>query len=349
MAQTSDSDPRGADLDAIKNLRSRLKAASVSGRPDDLATLITDDFVYYQPSFEGPCTYGRQAHLAYVPSLPKVYQLEIELLDFILMGRWAFESGEEHYQESTADGSRIAQVARFVRLLYRNDLGTWQLARTARGMALDLHCVRQPPAADRIPNAGRGHWQPMQVEVDAVNQSKWLVAADQELMRRMLSEMSAWPLCRASSVQMEPDHRFVSTIGNYTWKEAEEFQRTRLSGNALDDLQRHNEDARVIVPGQWAYTMGREIVTGVLDRNGEAVRHGGVSLYLYLWQRIDEGCDPWPWKIHSAFRCDMVNPFHLMDPENPLRSDVAHRYLDKQRRDGIGPLRNKFAYLNTNK
>lgn len=189
----------------------------------------------------------------------------------------------------------------------------------------------------------------MQVDIDAVSESEWLVAADQELMRRMVCDMDAGSVSLASSVEMEPGYRFVSTTGNYTWKEYEDIQKTSIAKNALDDLQRHNEDARVIVPGEWGYSMGRGIVTGILDRDGEAVRHGGVHLYFYLWQRIDKGLDPWPWKIRASFSCDMVNPFGLLDPENPLRSDVAHRYLEKQRREGVQQLPNKFAYLNTAK
>jgi ketosteroid isomerase-like protein len=349
MAQTSDSTEQQRSRAAIEALRNQFEAALISGEPDDHARLITDDFVYYQPNFEGPCTYGKRAHLNYLRSLPKVHKVEIKLFDSILMSRWAFETGEEHYEESTVEGGRVHQVARFVRLLYRSDQGAWQMARTARGMALDLHCARQPPSPALISNGGRGHWQPMQVDIDAVNETEWLVAADQELMRRMLCDMDAGPLSLVSSVAMTPGHRFVSTTGNYTWKEYEDFQKTNITKNALDDLQRHNEDARVIVPGEWAYSMGRGIVTGILNRDGEAVRHGGVHLYFYLWQRIDKGRDPWPWKIRSSFACDMLNPFGLMDPENPLRSDVAHRYLEKQRREGVRPPPNKYAYLNTAK
>jgi ketosteroid isomerase-like protein len=155
MAQTNDSTEQQRNLDAIETLRNQFKAAFVSGEPDSLAPLITDDFVYYQPNYEGPCTYGKQAHLNYTRSLPKVHQVDIKLFDSILMGRWAFESGEELYQEDDGTGGSTSQVARFVRLLYRNDAAEWPMARRMRDMARDQYSFRRPPAATFVCNSGK--------------------------------------------------------------------------------------------------------------------------------------------------------------------------------------------------
>jgi ketosteroid isomerase-like protein len=333
------------DVNAIDALRNQFLSALITGKPEDLAPLITDDYVYYQPNFEGPSTYGKQPHLNYIRSLPKVHEAEIRLLDFILMGRWAFETGEECYQESTAEGGRVDQVARFVRLLYRTDTGVWQMARTARGMAMDLHCVRHPPAPEFIFNCGRGSWQPMSIDIEVLNETESFIAADQESLRQMARDLDPGSLSVACSVQLPPDHRFVSLGGVYTLKDYNDWQKINIATNVLDDLQKHNEDARVIVPGQWAYSMGKGMGIGVLDKDGAAVRRGGIHFYFYLWQRIDDGHDPWPWKIHSSLSGDMVNPFGALDPQNPTRSDVAHRIIQRERSTTGQPRpRNQYSY-----
>lgn len=349
MAKPSDRPDSLESLEAITAFRSQLARAAESADPFEVAPLLTDDYVYYQPNFEGPSTYGRQAHLDYLRSLPRVRGIETTLFDTAIMGRWAFEAGEERYTETTYDGAQVEQTARFARLLHQNASGRWQLARTARGMALDRHGSRVPPRPEHISNGGRGHWQPMQIDIDGVSESRWFVAADRELMRQMICSENAGSLAMAASVRRSPSHCFASTTGTYTWAEYEQVQRALVGTLTIDDLQRHNEDARVIVPNAWAYSMGRGILVGVLDRHGEAVRYGSVHLFLHLWQRVDEGGDPWPWKVYSSFTCDMVNPFAAMDPDNPLRSDVAHRYLDEQRRLRVVPQRNKFEMLNATK
>jgi len=334
---------------AIDTLRERFEAALVSGQAADLAPLITDDYVYYQPNFEGPSTYGKQAHLNYLPSLPRVHQAKIELLDFILLSnRWAFETGEEYYQESTVDGGRADQVARFVRLLYRNDAGEWQMARTARGMAMDLHCARLPPAPQFITNAGRGDWQPMPIDIDAVNETEAFVARDQESLRLMARDMDPGTLSIKCSVMLPPDHRFVSLSGIFAMQDYENWQKINISTNILEDLQKHNEDVRVMVPGKWAYSMGKGMGMGVIDKDGTAVRRGGIHFYFYLWQRIDEGLDPWPWKIHSGLSGEMMNPFGALDPENPARSDVAHRVIQAARASGQVGARNPLSGMKKN-
>lgn len=323
------------DVDALTILRERFSAALVSGKAEDLTPLLTDDYVYFQPNHEGPCTYGRAAHLGYIPSLPKVHEATIELIDFILMGRWAFESGEEICTEEGPDGGKVKQIARFSRLSYRNEAGVWQMARTFRGMALDLKCVREPPKPGFITNSGRGHWQAMPIDIECAQETAMFLAADKEGLRQMVRDFDPGSGTLAQSVEMTPEHRFVSVNGIYTWQDYKDFQKVNIAKNALDELEKYDDDARVMVPGQWAYSFGKGIGCGVIDRDGAAVRRGGVHLFFYLWQRIDEGNDPWPWKMHSSFGIGMFDALSPLDKDNPSRSDLIHRRLEKQRQEAV--------------
>lgn len=331
-----------ADVEAIDALRNQFKAALISGKPEDLAPLITDDYVYYQPNYEGPCTYGRQPHLAYIRSLPNVYAVEIKLMDFVLMDRWAFETGEEVYQEGDGQGGRIEQVARFARLSYRGDDGYWRMARTFRGTARDLHSFRLPPRAEFVCNSGKGHWQPMPIDIECLHETKYLVAADKEGLRQLMRDGDPTTITLAQSVKMDPSHMFVSTQGNYTWQQYEDYQHNvNQKEYQYDEIHKYNEDARVMVPGKWGYTMGKG--TGIAVSLATGVRRSGLQFYFYLWQRIDAGRDPWPWKMHSSFSCDVLTPISPRLDDYPGKSSVIKAMLrekwSQQAGAGENPLR----------
>lgn len=317
------------DADAIETLRKRFEQALISTNPRDLASLITADYVYYQPIFEGPTTYGRQPHLDYVRSLPKVHHVEIKIIEFVLMGHWAFETGEELYQEDDGHGGSIEQVARFGRLLYRDDTGVWRMARTARATARDLRCFRLPPRPGFIFNAGRAHWRPMPIDIEAINDTRDLLAQDREGLRRMMRDADPATMNFLQSVNRGPDHICVSAYGNYTWQEFEEFQKnTNKPGYQYDEIYKYYEDARVMVPGLWGYTMGKG--TGAHVSRETGVRRSGVQFYLYVWKRVDEGKDPWPWKVYSSFSGDLYIPIVAYSPDYPGKSNVIHRALQER-------------------
>lgn len=316
-----------SEIDAVRQLRDRFMNALRSGEREDLAPLITPDYVYYQPNYEGPCTYGRQPHLDYVRSLPKVMDVEIRLVDHFLMGRWAFESGEEVYSEDDGAGGSVRQVARFVRLLYRDDQGTWMMARTMRGMALDQHSYRRPPTAKFITNSGKGNWQPMPIAVDAVYPTECLRAEDAEGQSRLAIRDREHSASIAQTLKMDAGHVFVGIHGNYTYREEDNYQ-SGTNRHQYDELNAYDEDARVIVVDKWAYTMGKQ--TGVAIWRDNGIRRSGVALYFYLWKRTDLGRDPWPWKIHTGFKCDLFSPIHAASSECRGKSNVVHRLLTER-------------------
>ena len=314
------------DLEAINALRKKFEAALVSNRPEELAPLITEDYVYYQPTYEGPSTYGRQFHLDYARSLPRVHAVKIKPVESFQMGRWAFETGEEIYQEEDGNGSGpLEQTARFARLLYRDDAGTWRMARTFRGTARDLGSYRLPPKPGFITNAGKGHWTPMPIDVECINDTRDLIASDREGLRIMMREEPA-TITLAQCVKRDPKHVFVSTQGCYTWADYENYQlNTNKHTYQYDEIYKFHEDARAIVPGAWGYTMGKG--TGAVVSRETGVRRSGVQIYFYLWQRIDAGKDPWPWKIHSSFTSDLYVPISASSPDYPGKSNVIHNAL----------------------
>lgn len=332
------------NLDALAALRKRFEGALVTGAAEDLAPLLTPDFVYYQPCYEGPCTFGRQAHVDYAASLPKIHRAQITVIDFFLMGRWAFETGEEVYEEDDGRGGSVEQVARFGRLSYCDEAGVWRMARTARATARDLRCFRLPPKAGFVTNAGRGHWLPMPVDREAVNDTRDLLAQDREGLRLMMRDADPTTMNILQSVNRGPDYVCVSAFGNYTWREFENFQRnTNQPEYQYDEIYKFYEDARVVVPGQWGFTMGKG--TGAHVSRTTGVRRSGVQFYLYVWKRVDAGKDPWPWKVYASFSGDLYLPIVAYAPDYPGKSNVIHRALQQRWEQRPAETRNNLRDL----
>jgi hypothetical protein len=131
----------------------------------------------------------------------------------------------------------------------------------------------------------------------------------------------------AQTLKMDPGYVFVGIHGNYTYLEDDNYQ-SNTNRHQYDELNAYDEDARVIVPGEWAYTMGKQ--TGAAIWRVDGIRRSGVALYFYLWQRTDAGCDAWPWKVHTAFKFDLFTPIHAASGECRGKSNVVHKLLQER-------------------
>ena len=130
-AQPNKTEP--ADMQAIEKLHQKDIAATLSGGPQALADLFTDDAVLLQPG--SPAIVGRQAILsanenekAKHPSKVLAYKPEIH--DLQVANGWAFEwtDFEASYKESENE-QRKSFHANALRILKREADGDWKFSR----------------------------------------------------------------------------------------------------------------------------------------------------------------------------------------------------------------------------
>jgi len=131
-AQPNTTEP--ADMQAIERLHQKDIAATLSGDPQALADLFTDDAVLLQPG--SPAIVGRQAILSAnekekakrPPSKVLAYKPEIH--DLQVVNGWAFEwiDFEASYKESEDEQPKSFH-AKALRILKREADGDWKFSR----------------------------------------------------------------------------------------------------------------------------------------------------------------------------------------------------------------------------
>jgi len=277
------------DIRAIDTLRGQLGEAILSGSPEAIGKLVSEDYVHMQPNVEGPNLYGKQYYLDYLPALNRVTKLRFKLAkDVELFGNWAVESGEMVTDVLIA-GETVEHATRYMKVLHRESTG-WKYARdiTTTYLTANNSTHKAPPAPGFITYAGKADWEPM-ASPDSVAD---LSAQDEACRNKMIRKMD--PVNAALECIWPHDMDAVAQTGKgvVSFKHFMAYRHSQAAA-PYDELEKYFKE--MIVDGDFGFAWGHSVATAAYSSTG--ARRAGFGTSFYIFRKDDSG----RWLVWGTF------------------------------------------------
>ena len=269
------------DKDVYSKLRQQYIDAIRSNEPANIGKVLSEDFVLMQPDKHGPDTYGREAHVQYRKSLPKITDFKVEPVRVISCGTdWALEIGKEHATWITAQ-MEFSTSARYFKLLNRSEKHGWQYARVF--MAWAPESLIRPPAPGFITNRGWGSWEARKQSPEATAAA---LAQQKDMYNHTRNLIAAGDMSEPFEYQISP---FDETTGEpisygpeYEMHGLEDHLAARQYMNLeAPDLLLKVPAETIVCEPDTAFSWGKSLYGGQNKVTGEYDSHMSEVMYMH--------------------------------------------------------------------